>query len=429
MALSIRLIQLLPLMVVTGFSSHLRADTQQVKIRGFFSTGVTGTTRSDKDVANSIGVEQDPANLAKNSKYHKAPQIEKNTLFGLNFNAAAGDDITLAAQMLVDGAASDYSLVSLDWAFLTYQPNDHMALRMGRQKTPVWMISDIVDVRKDQLWSNPPVEVYALFPVKVHDGLGATFSTKISGVGLALEPFFGTASLKREYPQESGPSSPRIFGSSLTADFDWVKARVAYTKSHWNVGPGAALWNERKLDFISAGFQGENSRVVFAGEYTTMKDLSKSEFEKLTNDTSGRIDQLNQLSKVPQASRAAATGSNLSDAEIAAALGGLGKLEELYGVKFDGMTGYYGALGYRVTDRFLPVFTYASATCDETQKYYFMTHKTMQIDLGYDASAQTNVKIQGRQVSVSKNRRSEFSINEDRDAKVNTYALTLNTTF
>jgi hypothetical protein len=421
-------IKLLGLVAAAGFSTQSFADVSEMKIRGFFSTGVTGTTRDDKDVANGLSADAN-ASQSKNTRYHKAPEIEKNTLFGLNFNGDAGDNWTIAAQLLVDGGADDYSLVSMDWAFLTYQPNDHMAFRFGRQKTPVWMISDYVDVRKDHPWNNPPVEVYSLFPVKVHDGFGATFSTKVGGVGLALEPFFGTASLKRDYPPPAVAQSPRIYGSTFTLDFDWVRVRFAYTRSEWNVGNTGLSWNERQLDFLSAGFQGEKNNIVFAGEYTTMNDKSKADFEKITNETQASIDQLNQLSKVPQAARESMTGSKLTDAEIAASIAGLGQVKEFYGAKFDGMTGYYGTVGYRVTDKLLPSFTYAVAKSDETQIYYFMTHRTMQIDVGYDTSARTNIKLQGRQVAVSKNKRSEFSTKEDKDAKVNTYAVSLNTTF
>jgi hypothetical protein len=159
------------------------------ELQGFFSAGggVTFDTpkfpRKENLLADPTGLN---ANLNKLSEYHKvvSPTIEelssrfnahRDNKIGLQFYQTLDDDISITTQLIAQGYGSNFDF-NASWAFLTWQAKPNLTLRTGRLVTPIYMLSEYLEVGFAYPWVRPPLEMYSSVPLKSWSSADITYS-------------------------------------------------------------------------------------------------------------------------------------------------------------------------------------------------------------------------------------------------------------
>ena len=254
----------------------------------------------------------------------------------------------LAAQLL----AKDQQ-ISADWAFLSYYPVTNLTLRLGRQKMPIWLISDHIDVGHTYPWVSPPGEVYRLNPINSLNGLGATYRLPLGAYAVVLDGFI-SGSAPQEYnltslnsDEHTNSATVRNYASAnLTLESDSFTLRFAYAKARTSVSTDQFKIDKLFASFYTAGIKANYKGALFLAEYAA---------------NSGHI----------AGDEVAKADAGLAAAQAAAAAPGaaqnpqvLGALQQAYiqdgaeHAKFVGGRGWYTTAAYQLGD-VQPIVTFA----------------------------------------------------------------------
>ena len=136
----------------------------QVKLNGFFSAGVTKT---DSDVPYGWELEiDDDLNFQSDSNVGVQMQftMSERTAFTLQMISNLGSDEAMDA----------------DWAYISYKVTDTLTAKIGRIRTPYFLISEYLGVGFAYPQARPPTEIYWL-PL-----------TGVEGIDLLWKKSFGS---------------------------------------------------------------------------------------------------------------------------------------------------------------------------------------------------------------------------------------------
>ena len=103
--------------------------------------------------------------------------LRRDSVAGVQLDARLGAGFGATAQ--VKAAASSTSdtryQADLAWAFLSYRPNNDWLLRLGKQRIPLYLYSETVDVGATYDFARLPTEMYSITPN--NDAMALTVST------------------------------------------------------------------------------------------------------------------------------------------------------------------------------------------------------------------------------------------------------------
>lgn len=270
-------------MVVLSVLAALAAGTAkaEVNVTGFASvyggkvlsgTGVADFGLGPTFLATypTVGVYEDSWSFKPDSKY------------GLQFSADLGEGLTATAQMVGRGA-DDYN-AELEWAYLSYQLNDHWTIQAGKKRLPLYYYSDFFDVGYAYLWARPPADNYT-WQIFNYTGVNAQFNYQVGEWALGgniytgreddpsnklLSEFFGNKPVREIWKD--------IIGGVVTVNREWLDLRFTYMR----------YTNERYRDGVRVNWNGKDTRDgTFKGvaaniDYNNW--LLLTEFNKLTLD-------------------------------------------------------------------------------------------------------------------------------------------------
>jgi hypothetical protein len=115
-----------------------------------------------------------PLNTLRNDGKHLT--IDPESRLGLNLSAVLGNDVTFAGQLVGRGSTAGSYNLAADWLFATYRPLERLAIRVGRQISPVFLYSEQIDVGFTYLWARLPYELYGIYPLKSLNGLAFSYT-------------------------------------------------------------------------------------------------------------------------------------------------------------------------------------------------------------------------------------------------------------
>jgi len=124
--------------------------------------------------------------------------------------------------------------LSLDWGFATFQPTESMAIRFGRQKFPLGLATESIDVGTTYPWARPPAEFYRLemsdespnFVMENFDGLSMVY-TSGDDWEFSAQPFIGQTG----YSESASNYERQILGLKLEATNDDTTLQAGITSS------------------------------------------------------------------------------------------------------------------------------------------------------------------------------------------------------
>lgn len=136
---------------------------------------------------------------------HNLLQLDHETNFtrfsavGLQANAQLAPDMQFVTQVI--GKGTNNFEATFDWMLLRYSPTDKTNIFLGKQKYPIWMVSDRLDVGYTYPWLVPPIAVYGAEPFRNFTGLlieSSLYRSTDSLREIILEVYGGNAALNRE---------------------------------------------------------------------------------------------------------------------------------------------------------------------------------------------------------------------------------------
>lgn len=139
--------------------------------------------------------------------YEDRLSFDNQSLLGLRADAKLNEEFSAVGQLL--GHTADNRDSGIEWLYLKYQPQRFLQFKLGRQRTPFYYYSDVIDVGFAYPWINPPQQVYNGYPFYIYDGISGTYDFTGSNFALALEGYWG---------QFDDTYSPADFDAEATAD-------------------------------------------------------------------------------------------------------------------------------------------------------------------------------------------------------------------
>lgn len=170
-------------MVLTAARPAHAAELPSITFSGFATLGAVTTDRDDLWFTR-YGV---------NHPGDSDPDFSPDSLLGLQASArlTTADDVTLQALVREDGDQSWGPHTAL--AFVRHTFASGVSVRLGRLRSPFFMLSDSLYVNYANPWMRPPVEVYNLNPFNDLDGADLIFNTRLSDFAAEIQPYYGRA--------------------------------------------------------------------------------------------------------------------------------------------------------------------------------------------------------------------------------------------
>lgn len=237
---------------VQKLNQRIAASDQRFKINGFATFGLS---TADEEVSYD-GV-KDEVNY---SRYSRAG-------VQMTFNL---DSKSSVVTQLVSRGANDWKTTA-EWAFFKYQINDNLAAKVGRIRTPAFMLSEFLDVTYAVPWTAMPIETYNQLDILSNmDGADLTYSMDIGDYIANFKVAVGR-SISEEYDIKDIIS----FGANLQAD-TWSTSLI-YSEAAADIVSEDAV-SAMQLhghettgisgEFLSLGFQYDPGDIYFSTEAT-----------------------------------------------------------------------------------------------------------------------------------------------------------------
>jgi hypothetical protein len=266
---------------MTALLSH--SVMAEVNISGFASvmggkltsgTGVPEFGLGPTFLANypTVGVYEDEWTFKPDSK------------FGLQLTADLSEGLSATVQ-LVGRGADDFE-AGFEWAYVSYELNEHWTIQAGKKRLPLYYYSDFFDVSYAYLWVRPAADNYT-WQIFNYTGVNAQFNYQLGEWSMAgniytgreddsenklLSEFFGSQPVREIWKD--------IIGGVLNFNREWLDVRLTYM----------TYINERYRNGVPVTWEGDdNRRGKFAGvsaniDYNNW--LLLSEVNRLTLDGS-----------------------------------------------------------------------------------------------------------------------------------------------
>lgn len=174
-------------------------------------------------------------------KYDDRISFSKESIFGLQMNSTASENVNVSMQMTASGGDKP---VELQWAYLEYSFSTDFSARVGRLRVPGFMLSEFLNVGYAYPWVQTPEEVYGWLPFSHYEGVDLHYQTSVGSTDFRLNPYLGTTSGQGlslgDYKFTDQTSE--FVGLEVQASYDILSARAGYTKYRFDLSH--SVWDE-----------------------------------------------------------------------------------------------------------------------------------------------------------------------------------------
>lgn len=226
-------------------------------------------------------------------------EFQNNSLFALQVRADLQDKLSATAQITAKGQ-DDYD-AKFNWAYLTYEINNELSAKVGRQRIPYFMYSDFLDVGYAYHWIAPPHHVYNLGGFDSADGLSLDYQTEIGDWLSRVSLMTGRANTSLVLSPSTnrvGSEVSELMLATWSMSYDWLTLRAVYSQAELTIdldydaqvytpffeATGITISDASKPDieidrdraqFMGVGFSIDPGKFFVVGELTEL-DLQES---------------------------------------------------------------------------------------------------------------------------------------------------------
>lgn len=122
--------------------------------------------------------------------YDNSLSLSQQSLIALQADYQISNKLSLTAQVI--GHSGKERDSGVEWLYFTYEPNRFSQIKLGRQRTPFFNYSDVIDVGFAYPWITLPQQVYSSVFFSTFDGVLGSYEWNYQGVILNVEAFWGS---------------------------------------------------------------------------------------------------------------------------------------------------------------------------------------------------------------------------------------------
>ncbi|TSA40296.1 MAG: hypothetical protein D4R63_06600 [Methylococcaceae bacterium] len=194
-----------------------------VTIKGF---GTAGLVYSDNNQADFV------ANTYLNPR--GAGRTENisgvvDSKLGMQMDWQATSRLSFTGQAVSKQDPSNSWVPELQWAFAKFKLLPNLAIRAGRIRPAIYMLSDTLDVNYVNPWVRPPTEFYSQAPVTYMEGVDFLYRLQTGPVNWLLQPFYGNSDIESTYNKTF--ASRNLAGANIVATINDFTLRAGYTNA------------------------------------------------------------------------------------------------------------------------------------------------------------------------------------------------------
>lgn len=208
--------------------------------------------------------------------YDDSISFNPDTLVGLQAMADLGHGLSATAQLIARG--QDNYEVEAEWAYLSYQATPNFRISAGRQRMPLYIYSDYLDVGYAYHWVSPPGSFYNP-SVSAFDGISLNYGTYLGDLETGVQIVGGAASEDNVGQGQYSADVDDYVGVVGTIGYGPVTFRATYqqaqlTRKNANGGPtswppsfaniDSELANMLSTDDVDVTFAGVGLNVDYA---------------------------------------------------------------------------------------------------------------------------------------------------------------------
>jgi len=230
----------------------------EIKWNGFLSVGAGKTFGSEETHAG----------------YDEDLSFGPDSVLGLQASSDLGENLSVTGQLVTRGETGE---VKAEWLYLSYQFNPNLRVNVGRQRLPLFLHSDYLDVGYAYHFQRPPTSVYSS-PINSGDNITLLYDRMMGPVEAKLQVFTGSYN-ERGLTVEGTDGELNLnihknTGGALTLIYDnWLTFRGSYVSSRITIdGTGYAAINGIRDLALAAGnqtvadaFDGREAKYTFGG--------------------------------------------------------------------------------------------------------------------------------------------------------------------
>ncbi|MBV8466181.1 MAG: hypothetical protein JO218_09565 [Burkholderiales bacterium] len=151
---------------------------------------------------------------------NKGWTAQPESLVAVQMNAHIDDDLSATVQL--DGRdVRDDAKATVDWAYLTYQLNNHWSVQAGRKRIPMYYYADSNYIGYSYVWVRPPVDVYG-WDVYEYDGANVLYRTNFGDWGLLANGWVG------EQDSKNNVYWTNLYNGGINTESNWKDIAGAY---------------------------------------------------------------------------------------------------------------------------------------------------------------------------------------------------------
>jgi hypothetical protein len=240
---------------VQQMNKRIAKQDNKLRINGFASFGMA---ISDEEMAYN--------GVTDEASFNRFSKMGVQMSFNLDENNSV-------VTQLVSRGENNWN-TQAEWAYFKHNFGSGFSSKVGRIRTPAYMLSEYLDVGYAVPWAQMPAESYSsLTPFSNMDGFDLTYSTDV-GDNIATVQFAYGRSADDEYDLKD------IIGLSATFQADTWSTRLAYAASSLTVldatlKQAVSLYGEDPTEvdssFTSLGFTYDPGDIYFTTEYTKIE--------------------------------------------------------------------------------------------------------------------------------------------------------------
>lgn len=222
----------------------------------------------------SVGAGKTFGSEEKHAGYGEDVSFGPDSVLGLQASSDLGENLSVTGQLVTRGESGE---VKAEWLYLSYQFNPNLRVNVGRQRLPLFLHSDYLDVGYAYHFQRPPTSVYSS-PINSGDNVTLLYDRMMGPVEAKLQVFTGSynesgltvdgmdGELNLNIHQNTGGALTLIYDSWLTFRANYVSSKITIDGTGYAAVPAI---RQLALDAgnaaVAKAFDSEDAKYTFAG--------------------------------------------------------------------------------------------------------------------------------------------------------------------
>lgn len=183
--------------------------------------------------------------------------FKTGSFFALQAYSDLQDGLSATAQVRARGV-DDWD-PEFTWAYLSYEVQPNWRIQVGRQRIPIYLYSDYLDVSYAYHWIAPPTEVYQSTFDSI-DGIGTIHDFAIGDAMVNLRFYYGQENTTRADGVEFDVD--KVMSAVASVNYGWWTFRSTYLSAELTadlgLGPLTQPWSQTPFGYIADDLEIKN---------------------------------------------------------------------------------------------------------------------------------------------------------------------------